>query len=112
MTVTPTTATSTPRQSPAGSPAVDWNHVAETIRPYIEKETSLPFTGPLKVTALDAGPFNDRLNAVRMAPALDRARRAEGTLKALGIIEPTVDLAAQVQRLSTGNVTAFYDVKA
>ena len=33
-------------------------------------------------------------------------------LKALGIIEPGVNLADQVKRLSTGSVTAFYDVKA
>jgi hypothetical protein len=114
-TAAPKTTTTTARPAPAGASAAaatDWNHVADTIRPYIEKETSLPFTGPLKVTALDAGPFNDRLNAVRMAPALVRAQRAEATLKALGIIEPNVDLAAQVQRLSTGSVTAFYDVKA
>ena len=106
------TTTTTAKKAPAGSPATDWNHVAETVRPYIEKETSLPFTGPLKVTALDTDPFNARLDAVRMAPALDRARRAEATLKALGIIEPTVNLADQVKRLSTGAVTAFYDVKA
>jgi hypothetical protein len=115
-TAAPKTTSTTARPAPAGangaSAATDWNHVADTIRPYIEKETSLTFTGPLKVTALDTGPFNDRLNAVRMAPALDRARRAEATLKTLGIIEPTVDLAAQVQRLSTGSVNAFYDVKA
>jgi hypothetical protein len=43
---------------------------------------------------------------------MERARRAEGTLKALGIIEPDVNLADQVKRLSTGSVTAFYDVKA
>ena len=43
---------------------------------------------------------------------MERARRAEGTLKALGIIEPNVNLADQVKRLSTGSVTAFYDVKA
>jgi hypothetical protein len=43
---------------------------------------------------------------------MDRARRAEGTLKALGIIEPGVNLVEQVKRLSTGSVTAFYDVKA
>jgi len=108
------TTTTTARKPPAGATAAptDWNHVADTIRPYIEKETSLPFAGPLKVTALEVGPFNDRLNAVRMVPALDRARKAEGTLKALGIIDPDVNLADQVQRLSTGSVTAFYDVKA
>ncbi|HEV7863241.1 MAG TPA: hypothetical protein VGR20_11090 [Acidimicrobiia bacterium] len=106
--VTPTTA----KKPAAGKGATDWGQVAETVRPYVEKETSLPFTGPLTVTVLDGGGFTDRLNAVRLNPALERARRAEGTLKALGIIEPNVNLVDQVKRLSTGSVTAFYDVKA
>jgi hypothetical protein len=106
-----TTTSTAAKAGTAAVAATDWNHVADTIRPYIEKETSLPFAGPLKVTALDTAAFNSRLDAVRMAPALDRARKAEATLKALGIIEPDVNLAAQVQRLSTGAVTAFYDVK-
>jgi hypothetical protein len=103
----PTTA-----KKPVNNGAIDWPHVADTVRPYIEKETGLPFTGALKVTALDAGAFTARLDAVRLNPAMERARRAEATLKALGIIEPNVNLADQVKRLSTGSVTAFYDVKA
>ena len=110
-TAPPKTTTTTAKKAPSGG-GTDWNHVAETIRPYIEKETSLPFTGPVTVTALDTDAFNARLDTVRMAPALDRARRAEATLKALGIIDPNVNLADQVKRLSTGSVTAFYDVKA
>jgi len=103
---TPTTA----KKASSGG-AVDWAHVADTVRPYIEKETGLPFTGAVKVTVLDGGGFAARLDAVRLNPAMDRARRAEPTLKALGIIEPGVNLADQVKRLSTGSVTAFYDVK-
>jgi hypothetical protein len=64
------------------------------------------------VAVLDAGGFANRLNAVRLNPAMERARRAEATLRALGIIEPGVNLADQVKRLSTGSVNAFYDVKA
>jgi hypothetical protein len=104
---TPTTA-----KKASGGGAVDWAHVADTVRPYIEKETGLPFTGAVKIAALDGGAFMSRLNAVRLDPAMARARRAEPTLKALGIIEPDVNLADQVKRLSTGSVTSFYDVKA
>jgi hypothetical protein len=103
---TPTTA------KKAKGDGTDWGHVADTVRPYVEKETSLPFKGAVPVAVLDAGGFTARLNAARLNPAMDRARRAEGTLKALGIIEPDVNLAEQVKRLSTGSVTAFYDVKA
>ena len=108
----PPATTATTAKKPPKSNGTDWAHVAETVRPYIEKETSLPFKGAVAVTALDSGPFTARLNAVRLNPAMDRARRAEATLKALGIIEPDVNLAEQVKRLSTGSVTAFYDVKA
>src|SRR5688572_18155982 len=109
-TAPPATTPTTAKKASKGG--TDWAHVADTVRPYIEKETSLPFKGAVPVAALDAGAFTARLNAVRLNPAMDRARRAEGTLKALGIIEPDVNLAEQVKRLSTGSVTAFYDVKA
>jgi hypothetical protein len=106
----PTTATTA--RPAASSGGTDWNHVVDTVRPYVEKETSLPFTAPVTVTVLAADAFTARLNAVRLNPAMDRARRAEGTLKALGIVEPNVNLADQVKRLSTGSVAALYDVKA
>jgi hypothetical protein len=109
-TAAPETTTTTAKKS--GKGGTDWAHVAETVRPYIEKETSLPFKTAVSVGVLDGGGFNDRLNGVRLAPAMERARQAEGALKALGIVEPGVNLAEQVKRLSTGSVTAFYDVKA
>jgi hypothetical protein len=110
--VPPAVTTPTTAKKATSGGAVDWGHVTETVRPYIEKETGLPFTGAVKVTALDGAAFTGRLDAVRLNPAMDRARRAEGTLKALGIIDPGVNLADQVKRLSTGSVTVFYDVKA
>ncbi|MDQ1502369.1 MAG: hypothetical protein QOD57_96 [Actinomycetota bacterium] len=105
-------ATTTPTTAKKAAGGTDWVHVAETIRPYIEKETGLPFTGAVKVAVLDGAAFNGRLDAARLNPAMDRARRAEATLKALGVIEPTINLADQVKRLSTGSVSTFYDVKA
>jgi hypothetical protein len=110
-TAPPATTPTTAKKAGKGG-GTDWGHVADTVRPYVEKETSLPFKGAVPVAVLDAGGFTARLNAARLNPAMDRARRAEGTLKALGIIESDVNLAEQVKRLSTGSVTAFYDVKA
>jgi hypothetical protein len=106
--VTPTTA----KKAKDKDNGTDWAKVADTVRPYVEKETGLPFKGAVPVVVLDSGAFGGRLNAVRLEPAMNRARRAEGTLKALGIIEPGVNLADQVKRLSTGSVSALYDVKA
>ncbi len=115
-----TTSSAPPATAPAVTPTTakkaaggtDWAKVSDTVRPYVEKETSLPFKGAVPVVVLDNAGFGARLNAVRLDPAMERARRAEGTLKALGIIEPGVNLAEQVKRLSTGSVSAFYDVKA
>ena len=109
-TAPPTTATTA--KKPPKSDGTDWVRVSDTVRPYVEKETSLPFKGAVPVAVLDAGAFTARLNAARLNPAMERARRAEATLKTLGIVEPDVNLAEQVKRLSTGSVTAFYDVKA
>ena len=108
----PATTATTARKAPPAPAGTDWNHVADTVRPYIEKETGLPFTGPLKVTVLDAGPFNDRLTAARLNPAVARAQRIEPVLKALGIVDSDVNVGDQVKRLSTGNVPAFYDLGA
>lgn len=105
----PATTATTAKKSSNGT---DWTKVAGTVRPYVEKETGLAFKGAVAVVVLDNGAFSARLNTVRLEPAMNRARRAEGTLKALGIIEPGVNLAEQVRRLSTGSVSAFYDVKA
>jgi hypothetical protein len=108
----PATTPTTAKKAAKDAAGTDWGHVADTVRPYVEKETSLPFTGAVPVSVLDANAFGARLDAARLNPAMDRARQIEGTLKALGIIEPNVNLADQVKRLSTGSVTAFYDVKA
>ena len=105
----PATTGTTARKAPAAPAATDWNHVADTVRPYIEKETGLAFSSPLKVAVLDAGPFNDRLTTARLNPAIARAQRIEPILKALAIVDSDVNLADQVKRLSTGNVPAFYD---
>jgi hypothetical protein len=109
-----TTATTTPPVTapvaavPAANP-LDQTIAAGTA--YVEKERGLKFTSPVKVTALDDAPFKAKLSAVRMGPAVAKAQRDQGLMRALGVIGPTVDLAAQVKRLATGSVTAFYDPK-
>ena len=63
----------------------------------------------MTITVLEEGQFRTSQSERRLAPAEAEARQAQGALKALGLIEPNVDLAAQVKRLSTGSATAFYD---
>lgn len=79
---------------------------------FVEKERSLKFKSPVTVTVLEEGPFKTSLAERRMAPAEAEARQSQGVMRALGLIDPGVDLAAQVKRLSTGSATAFYDTAA
>jgi hypothetical protein len=113
-TAPPTTTTTTPpttaaAAAPAANPA-DQAIVAASA--FVQKERGLRFTSPLKVTMLDEGPFRARWNAVRLAPAVERAQREQGVLRALGVIAPDVDLPGQVKRLLTGSLSVFYDARA
>ncbi|MDQ3947125.1 MAG: hypothetical protein M3357_18590, partial [Actinomycetota bacterium] len=80
-----------------------------TLSAFVEKERSLKFKTPVTVTVLEEAPFKARLAERRLAPAEAEARQAQGVMRALGLIGPNVDLAAQVKRLSTGSASAFYD---
>jgi hypothetical protein len=109
----PTSTTVPPVTAPvAAAPAANpLDQLMVTASAFVEKERGLRFTAPVKVTGLDDAAFKAKLNAVRLGPALARAQRDQGLMRALGIIGPDVDLAAQVRRLSTGGVSAFYDAK-
>ncbi len=83
-----------------------------TLSAFVEKERSLKFKTPVAVTVLQDAPFKALLAERRLAPAEAEARQAQGMLRALGLIAPGVDLAAQIKRLSTGSASAFYDTAA
>jgi hypothetical protein len=110
---TTTSTTTTPTTAAAVVPAANpLDQVVTQASAFVEKERGLRFRGPVKVTMLDEGPFRARLNAVRLAPAVERAKREQGVLRALGVIAPDVDLPAQVKRLSTGSMSVLYDPQA
>ena len=112
-TAPPTTRTTTPPTTAAAPAPNPVDQAIMAASAFVQKERGLRFTSPLKVTMLDEGPFRDRLNAVRTAPAVERAKREQPVLRALGVIAPDVDLSAQVKRLlSIGTVSVFYDAKA
>jgi hypothetical protein len=83
-----------------------------TLSAFVEKERGLKFKSPVTLRVLEDGPFKTSLAERRMAPAEAEARQSQGVMRALGLIDPGVDLAAQVKRLSTGSATAFYDAGA
>ncbi|HEY3238619.1 MAG TPA: hypothetical protein VGL92_03560, partial [Acidimicrobiia bacterium] len=94
---------------PAASPI---DQAVPALSAFVEKERGLKFKTPVTLTVLEEGPFKARLAERRLAPAEEEARQAQGVMRALGLIGPNVDLAAQVKRLSTGSASAFYDTAA
>jgi hypothetical protein len=108
-------ATAPPVTAPPAAAVPAANTIEQAVpalSAFVEKERGLKFKSPVTVTVLEEGPFKTSLAERRMAPAEAEARQSQGALRALGLIDPSVDLAAQVKRLSTGSATAFYDAAA
>ena len=98
---------------PTAGPAADSMEAAvPALSAFVEQERGLSFKAPVTLTVLEEGAFKARLAERRLAPAEAKARQAQGMMRALGLIAPNVDLAAQVRRLSTGSASAFYDTTA
>ncbi|MGH8998490.1 MAG: hypothetical protein ACRDY7_03780, partial [Acidimicrobiia bacterium] len=99
-----------PGSGGVATPASDPTEAAlAPLRAYVERERGLTFTSPVRVVKLADGPFKSRLASARLDGVVERARRAQGALQALGVIGADVDLVAQIKRLSTGSAPAFYD---
>ena len=115
-TGTPVGGTATPSttapQAAAQAKAPTAEEIVAGLAPYVERERGLTFKSPVEVTTLDEAPFQAKVSGVRLNPYLERARRVQGTLRALDVIGTDVDLAAEVKKLSTGNVAALYDTGA
>ncbi len=107
--------TAPPATTPPAAAVPAANSIADAVpalSAFVEKERGMKFKAPVAVTVLDEAPFKARMAERRLAPAEAEARQAQGVVRALGLIGPSVDLAAQVKRLSTGSATAFYDPAA
>ena len=112
--ITATTAAAAATPAPAGGPSTS-APVADAVRqlqPFVVKQRSLNFRDPIHLAQVGDAEFQARLAAVRQAPAGDRAARIQGIMRALGLIGPDTDLAAELGRLLQVGVPAFYDAKA
>lgn len=110
-----TTPSTTPPATvpPAAVPAAaSLDQVVAQLEAFVEKERGLKFKGPVPLILLENDAFRSRLNSQHLSPAIEEAKRVQGIMRALGLIAPGVDLAAQVTRLATGAVSGFYDPKA
>ncbi|HLF40553.1 MAG TPA: hypothetical protein VI854_03655 [Acidimicrobiia bacterium] len=103
-----TTAPSAPRPSAAAA-APSLEQVVPQLQAFVERERGLTFKGAVPLVVLDDAAFKSRLGSHRLAPAMEEARRDQPVYRALGLIAPDIDLAAQVNRLSVGGAAAFYD---
>lgn len=114
-----TTPATTPSTTPPASvppatvaAAASLDQVVAQLEAFVEKERGLKFQGPVPVILLENDAFRSRLDGQHLGPAIEEAKRVQGIMRALGLIAPGVDLAAQVTRLATGAVAGFYDPKA
>ena len=108
-----TSATTAPRAAPpVTAAAATIESQMPQLQAFVEKERGLTFKSPVALVVLDEGPFKSRLASYRLNPAQDEARRDQVAYRALGMIAPDVDLAAQVGRLSVGGAAAFYDTRS
>jgi hypothetical protein len=81
--------------------------VAE-ISEFVAEERGVAFLEPVAVELAGEGEFQDRLLADFDEDA-DELRQTEVFLKALGLVEPDVDLVEAMRALLGGGVVGFYD---
>ena len=80
------------------------------LRAFVERERGLAFKRPVEVTLVDGDRFEARL-AETEDEELDEVRDAEAVLRAMGLLDRGVDLAAAVRRFTAGAVLGFYDTE-
>ena len=86
------------------------NAVVPELRAFVERERGLTFTEDVEVELLDDDEFRERLHGTDDEDD-EGVAGDEATLKALGLIEPDVDLAADLEKLTGSAVVGFYDTE-
>jgi hypothetical protein len=92
--------------TPSGDAEVDAT-VAE-IAAFVEEERCLQFQEPITVELADEGEFQDRLLDDAEEDE-EESQDSEDVFRALGFIEPGVDLSAELDSALEGAVLGFYD---
>lgn len=109
-----TTATTRKPGKPAAAAPAQRESVEQVVAQlsaYVESQRHLTFKAPVAIVRQGDDDFKASLASMRIDPVAEEARRVQGVYKALGLIEPDVDLPAQVRRLSTGTAPAYYDYR-
>ncbi|MCU1345193.1 MAG: hypothetical protein JWL70_1459, partial [Acidimicrobiia bacterium] len=99
------------RQSRSGSSpwAKSWDPRIDDLRKFVEQERGLPFKHPVKVVFLSDADFEAALKAENSSgkPTVEQQKNLEATLRAIGAIDGTLDLAKTSGDLNT-NVVGYY----
>ena len=82
--------------------------VVRSLQAFVEDERGLRFREPVDVTLLADAAFEARLLETE-DEELEEVREAEAILRAMGLLEPGVDLVETVRDLTARSVLGFYD---
>ncbi|HVM01872.1 MAG TPA: hypothetical protein VM263_04310, partial [Acidimicrobiales bacterium] len=84
--------------------------VVPSLQAFVAGERGLAFKEPVDVALLGGDAFKARLLEAQEED-LEEIRDAEAVLRAMGLLDPGVDLVAAVRSFSTGSVLGFYDTE-
>lgn len=93
----------------APSKAKPFGAVVEEIEAFVAAERGLPFLEPVDVELLSGRKFVNRLIGTMDRDAIGEIRTTGRLLRALGLIEPDVDLLGELTRSLGAGVAGFYD---
>lgn len=96
------------RRGAGGTGDRDIDIALEEISRFVEVERGLEFKGPVDVELVSDGVFRERL-LEDFEEDSEELERTAGQLRALGLIEPRVDLSAELRNLLGVGVLGFYD---
>lgn len=115
--ITTTTTTSTeggssttggPTTTTTAGAAGSIEAVVPTLQAFVEKERGLKFKSPVDVTLLPDEEFEKRVTETDEEDR-EEIEHAEAVLRAMGLLDDDVDLAAVVRSFTAGAVLGFYD---
>lgn len=96
--------------TPANAAASSIEAAVPAIEAFVEKERGLKFNSPVDVTLLPDDEFEKRVTETDDEDEAE-VERSEAVLKAMGLLDDQVDLAAVVRSFTAGTVLGFYDIK-
>lgn len=105
---TPSTSSTSAAPGTSTTVAVGIEGLVRSLQAFVEEARGLRFEQPVDVTLLAGDAFEARLLESEDED-LEEVRDAEAVLRAMGLLDPGVDLVETVRELTAGSVLGFYD---